>query len=87
MNAGNNVKVLRMLFLKYFILLKINIVLNIKRSGSGVYIRICKNDLRLYNDKSIEILLLSCFAAADQKESSGIYLRRKMGKTLGIIYN
>ncbi len=88
MNAGNNVKVAADAFLEILYSLKNKYCIKLLSAQDRAFIYEFARMIFAYiNDKSIEILLLSCFAAADQKQSSGIYLRRKMGKTLGIIYN
>lgn len=88
MSAGNNVKVAADAFLEIIFSLKNKYCIKLLSAQERAFIYEFARMIFAYiNDKSIEILLLSCFAASDQKQSRGIYLSHKMGKTLGVIYN
>ncbi|EFJ7399881.1 pentapeptide repeat-containing protein [Escherichia coli] len=68
MNAGNNVKVAADAFLEILYSLKNKYCIKLLSAQDRAFIYEFARMIFAYiNDKSIEILLLSCFAAADQK--------------------
>ncbi|HFR1260884.1 TPA: pentapeptide repeat-containing protein, partial [Shigella dysenteriae] len=68
MNAGNNVKVAADAFLEIIFSLKNKYCIKLLSAQDRAFIYEFARMIFAYiNDKSIEILLLSCFAAADQK--------------------
>lgn len=68
MNAGNNVKVAADAFLEILYSLKNKYCIELLSAQDRAFIYEFARMIFAYiNDKSIEILLLSCFAAADQK--------------------
>ncbi|HBI7929082.1 pentapeptide repeat-containing protein, partial [Escherichia coli] len=68
MSAGNNVKVAADAFLEILYSLKNKYCIKLLSAQDRAFIYEFARMIFAYiNDKSIEILLLSCFAAADQK--------------------